>query len=275
MKRTTIIIIWKIIRCVTLIFGVSVLTFVLLKQSPVDPVMASVNYDTSLTPAQYKAIAHHYGLDKPALVQYFIWLKNVIQGHLGTSLVYRQPVSDIIRSRAGASFILMGLSWILSGLIGFILGTLSAFHQGKLLDRVIRWFSYLQISVPTFWIGLIFLLIFSVQLGWFPIGISSPIGTLSQDITLADRIKHLMLPVFTLSILGIANVTLHTRTKMMSVLSSEYVLFARARGETQWQIFKHHCLRNAIVPAITLHFPILESCLEDLFLLSKFSHILA
>ncbi|HGI1214045.1 TPA: ABC transporter permease [Streptococcus pyogenes] len=254
MKRTTIIIIWKIIRCITLIFGVSVLTFVLLKQSPVDPVMASVNYDTSLTPAQYKAIAHHYGLDKPALVQYFIWLKNVIQGHLGTSLVYRQPVSDIIRSRAGASFILMGLSWILSGLIGFILGTLSAFHQGKLLDRIVRWFSYLQISVPTFWIGLIFLLIFSVQLGWFPIGISSPIGTLSQDITLADRIKHLMLPVFTLSILGIANVTLHTRTKMMSVLSSEYVLFARARGETQWQIFKHHCLRNAIVPAITLHF---------------------
>lgn len=84
MKRTTIIIIWKIIRCVTLIFGVSVLTFVLLKQSPVDPVMASVNYDTSLTPAQYKAIAHHYGLDKPALVQYFIWLKNVIQGHLGS-----------------------------------------------------------------------------------------------------------------------------------------------------------------------------------------------
>lgn len=156
MKRTTIIIIWKIIRCVTLIFGVSVLTFVLLKQSPVDPVMASVNYDTSLTPAQYKAIAHHYGLDKPALVQYFIWLKNVIQGHLGISLVYRQPVSDIIRSRAGASFILMGLSWILSGLIGFILGTLSAFHQGKLLDRVVRWFSYLQISVPTFWIGLIF-----------------------------------------------------------------------------------------------------------------------
>ena len=196
--------------------------------------MASVNYDTSLTPVQYKAIAHHYGLDKPAPVQYFIWLKNFIQGHLGTSLVYRQPVIDIIRSRAGASFILMGLSWVLSGLIGFILGTLSAFHQGKLLDRIVRWFSYLQI--------------------WFPIGISSPIGTLSQDITLADRIKHLILPVFTLSILGIANVTLHTRTKMMSVLSSEYVLFARARGETEWQIFKNHCLRNAIVPAITLHF---------------------
>lgn len=118
-----------------------------------------------------------------------------------------------------------------------------------------------------------FLLIFSVQLGWFPIGISSPIGTLSQDITLADRVKHLMLPVFTLSILGIANVTLHTRTKMMSVLSSEYVLFARARGETQWQIFKHHCLRNAIVPAITLHFSYFGELFEDPFLLSKFSHI--
>lgn len=177
MKHITTVVIWKILRCLSLVFGVSILTFILLKQSPVDPVMASVNYDTSLTPVQYKAIAHHYGLDKPAPVQYFIWLKNFIQGHLGTSLVYRQPVIDIIRSRAGASFILMGLSWVLSGLIGFILGTLSAFHQGKLLDRIVRWFSYLQISVPTFWIGLIFLLIFSVQLGWFPIGISSPIGT--------------------------------------------------------------------------------------------------
>lgn len=120
-----------------------------------------------------------------------------------------------------------------------------------------------------------FLLIFSVQLGWFPIGISSPIGTLSQDITLADRIKHLILPVFTLSILGIANVTLHTRTKMMSVLSSEYVLFARARGETQWQILNIIVLEMLSYQLLHCIFPILENCLEDLFLLSKFSHILA
>ncbi|VTS17001.1 oligopeptide ABC transporter (permease) [Streptococcus porcinus] len=254
MKHITTVVIWKNIRYFTLILGVSVFTFILLKQSPVDPVMASVNYDTSLTPLQYKAIAHHYGLDKPAPVQYLLWLKNFLQGHLGHSLVYRQPVIDIIKSRAGASFVLMGLSWLLSGLIGFTLGALSAFRQGRLLDRIIRGFSYLQISVPTFWIGLLFLLIFSVQLGWFPIGISSPIGTLSQDITVIDRIRHLILPVFTLSILGIANVTLHTRGKMLAVLSSEYVLFAKARGETDWQIFKYHCLRNAIVPAITLHF---------------------
>ena len=184
MKQLHIVVIRKILRCLSLILGVSLLTFVLLKQSPIDPVMASVNYDTSLTPEQYKAIAHHFGLDKPAPVQYFVWLKNFIHGHLGISLVYRQPVIDIIKSRVGASFILMGLSWMLSGIMGFILGTLSAFYQGKWLDRVIRWFSYLQISVPTFWIGLIFLLVFSVQLGWFPIGISSPIGTLSQDLSL-------------------------------------------------------------------------------------------
>lgn len=141
-------------------FGVSVLTFVLLKQSPVDPVMASVNYDTSLTPAQYKAIAHHYGLDKPALVQYFIWLKNVIQGDLGTSLVYRQPVSDIIRSRAGTSFILMGLSWILSGLIGFILGTLSAFHQGNYLIELSGGFHTFRYQYQRFGLGSFFINLF-------------------------------------------------------------------------------------------------------------------
>lgn len=208
----------------------------------------------SLTPEQYKKIAEYYGLDKPIITQYFIWLKNFITGNFGTSLIYRKPVIDIINERVGASVALMGISWILSGVIGFVLGTLAAFRRGKIFDRVIKLFSYLQASVPTFWIGLIFLLVFSVQLKWFPIGISSPIGVISTQVTFADKVRHLILPVFTLSVLGIANVTLHTREKMIDVLNSEYVTFAKARGENNFEIFKNHCIRNAIVPAITLHF---------------------
>ncbi|MBQ9239262.1 MAG: ABC transporter permease [Treponema sp.] len=244
----------KIFRLLLLIFGISLLSFLLLKCSPVDPVMASVDYDTSLTPEQYKKIAEYYGLDKPVIMQYGIWVKNFLRGNFGISLVYRRPVIDIIYERAGASLALMGISWGLSGIIGFLLGTLAAFTRGSLCDRAIKWFSYVQASVPTFWIGLIFLLVFSVKLKLFPIGLSSPIGMVSMQVTFADKVKHIILPVFTLSILGIANVTLHTREKMIDVLNSEYVTFAKARGENTVALFKNHCIRNAIIPAITLHF---------------------
>ncbi|HEY4533391.1 MAG TPA: ABC transporter permease [Fusobacterium sp.] len=254
MKKYLIMVFLKILRCLLLLLGVSILTFILLKNSPVDPVMASVNYDANLTLEQYQKIAEYYGLDKPVVTQYFLWLKNFIQGNLGVSLVHRKPVMEIIRMRAGASAALMGISWVLSGTLGFTLGTIAAFKREKFMDHIIKWFSYLQVTVPTFWIGLIFLLIFSVQLKWFPIGISTPIRRLSTEVSFADKIRHLILPVFTLSVLGIANVTLHTREKMLDVLNSEYVLFARARGESAFEIFKHHGIRNAIVPAITIHF---------------------
>lgn len=244
----------KIFRCITLLIGISILAFTMLKFSPVDPVMASVDYDTSITPEQYEAIEEYYGLNEHPVKQYILWLKNFTRGDLGNSLVHRRPVSEIIKSRAGASAFLMGISWTLSGVIGFVLGTVAAFNRGKIVDRSVKWLSYLQASVPTFWIGLLFLLFFSVKLKWFPIGITSPIGVLSTDITLIDRIKHLILPVITLSVSGTANVSLHTREKMIDVLNSEYVLFAKARGESTWQIFKNHCLRNATVPAITIHF---------------------
>lgn len=254
MKKYGLFILKKIGRCSLLLLGVSVLSFVLLKNSPVDPVLASVNYDPTLTAEQYAKIAAYYGLDKPVLTQYLIWFKNFIHGDLGMSLVHRRPVIEIIQMRAGASAALMGVSWTLSGLLGFALGTIAAFQRGTIWDRMIKWFSYLQVTVPTFWMGLIFLLIFSVQLQWFPIGISAPIGQLSSEVTFWDKVHHLILPALTLSVLGIANITLHTRQKMIDVLNSEYVTFAKARGENGFAIFKNHCLRNAIVPAITIHF---------------------
>lgn len=254
MKNNLIIIVRKILRCLLLLFGVSILSFVLLKKSPVDPVLASVNYDTNLTAEQYARIANYYGLNKPVPTQYFLWIKHFIRGDLGVSIIHNQPVKKIIEQRAGASAALMGISWIFSGILGFILGTLAAFKRGKLSDRIIKWFSYLQVTVPTFWIGLIFILLFSVKFKIFPIGISRPIGMLTEDVSFYDKVHHIILPVFTLSVLGIANVTLHTREKMLDVLNSEYVLFAKARGETSFEIFKNHGIRNAIVPAITIHF---------------------
>lgn len=244
----------KLLRGVSLLLGLSILTFVMMQKSPIDPVTAYVGGDTSITQEQRTAIEKYWGLDRPAHEQYFAWLGNLLKGDFGVSKIHRRPVIDIIKEKALASAALMGISWCLSGIIGFTLGIISAIKRGTVIDKIIKWLSYIQASIPTFWLGLILLIIFSVWLKWFPIGISVPIGMSSAEVTLGDKIHHLILPAITLSILGIANVTLHTREKMIDVLNSEYITFAKTRGESTLEIVKNHGLRNVALPAITLHF---------------------
>lgn len=244
----------KLLRGTTLLIGLSILTFIMMHNSPVDPISAYIGGDVSITMEQRAALEEYWGLNDPPYVQYLTWLKNFVSGDMGVSKIHRQPVSDIIAEKFAASFALMGISWVLSGIIGFCLGIIAAVKKGKPTDKLIKWLSYVQASVPTFWLGLMLLIIFSVWLRWFPIGISVPIGVMSSHVSMWDRIHHMILPVATLSVLGIANVTLHTREKMIDVLDSEYVLFAKARGESMWQIIKNHGIRNVALPAITLHF---------------------
>lgn len=109
-------------------------------------------------------------------------------------------------------------------------------------------------SIPTFWIGIVFLMLFSVQLGWFPMGMSVPKGLPADQVTIWQRIHHLILPALTLSFLSFANIALHTREKLVDVLESDYVLFARARGESRFQVLRRHGLRNILLPAVTMQF---------------------
>ena len=244
----------KFLRGCSLLIGLSILTFIMMYNSPIDPISAYIGGDVSITTEQREALEEYWGLNNPPQEQYLTWLKNFASGDMGTSKIYRRPVSNIISEKFTASFVLMGISWILSGVIGFCLGILAAVKKGKPLDKIIKCLSYIQASVPTFWLGLMLLIIFSVWLRWFPIGISVPIGVMSSEVTLWNHIHHMILPIITLSVLGIANVTLHTREKMIDVLNSEYILFAKARGERSWEIIKNHGIRNVALPAITLHF---------------------
>ena len=244
----------KFLRGCSLLIGLSILTFIMMYNSPIDPISAYIGGDVSITTEQREALVEYWGLNNPPQEQYLTWLKNFASGDMGTSKIYRRPVSNIISEKFTASFVLMGISWILSGVIGFCLGILAAVKKGKPLDKIIKCLSYIQASVPTFWLGLMLLIIFSVWLRWFPIGISVPIGVMSSEVTLWNHIHHMILPIITLSVLGIANVTLHTREKMIDVLNSEYILFAKARGERSWEIIKNHGIRNVALPAITLHF---------------------
>ncbi|MFF3102631.1 ABC transporter permease [Viridibacillus arvi] len=245
----------KGVRMATLLVAICFISFLLVKNSPIDPIQAYIGADMlKVGPEQREKIAEYWGLDQPVMVQFLSWGSAVLKGDLGTSMIFRRPVSEIIGERFLNSLILMLAAWLLSGVIGFVMGVVAAMKKGTWIDRMIKWYCFTLASTPTFWMGLLILIVFAVWLGWFPVGMGVPAGVLSENVTMVDRIQHLILPVLTLSILGVANVALHTRQKLIDVLASDYVLFARARGEQGFVLFWRHGLRNVALPAITLQF---------------------
>lgn len=254
-KKLLGIILTYSIRTISLLFAVSVISFVLISLSPMDPVEQYIlSLGTALSPEQRSEIEDYWGVGKPPYERYLSWLKGVLKGDLGSSTIYRRPVIDIIRERFASSIALMLPAWLLSGITGFVLGCLMGMYRDRRIDRVLKRICYISSSVPTFWLGLLFLVIFSVYLKWFPIGFSSPVGVLSRDVTIWQKIHHIILPSFTLAILSSADIALHTRQKLIHVMNSEYVLFASARGEGKWTILMRHGLRNIALPALTLQF---------------------
>ncbi|MGB3375973.1 MAG: ABC transporter permease [Microbacterium sp.] len=242
------------IRFVTLLAGVTVLAFALVLNSPVDPILAYIGADVSLTDAQLAALREEWGLNDSPVDRYLTWVGELLRGNLGQSTLFKSPVADIIADRFWASFALMGVAWVLSGLFGYLLGVVAAFHRGRLLDRLISGCSYVLSSTPAFWLGIIFIVVFAVSLGWFPVGLAGPIGVPAADVTIAQRLHHFVLPALTLSLIGVANIAMHTRERMTDVLTSDYVHFARARGESWRSVFWNHGLRNSVAPAVTLQF---------------------
>ncbi|QGQ48640.1 ABC transporter permease [Metabacillus sediminilitoris] len=239
----------------TLLVAICFISFLLLKNSPIDPIQAYIGADMlNVGPEQREKIAEYWGLNQPIMVQFINWCTALLSGDMGTSMIYRQPVAEIIGVRFMHSIVLMLTAWILSGVIGFTLGVVSAMKKDTWIDRIIKWYCYTLASTPTFWMGLLVLIVFAVWLGWFPIGLGVPAGVLAEEVTIGDQIKHLILPAVTLSIVGVGNVALHTRQKLIDVMASDYVLFARARGERGVVLFWRHGLRNIAIPAITLQF---------------------
>lgn len=245
-----------LLKLITLLIGVSVISFLLISASPIDPVQANVGEIgyLNMSPERRAQLAAHWGADTPVFQRYFDWASSFIQGDMGHSLRYNQPVSEVIWQRFQNSALLLVTAWVLSGVLGFVLGVIAGANRGSVLDRAIKGFSLVLASTPTFWFGLLVLMIFAVRLGWIPFGFSAPIGTSMQDVGVSDLLKHLIGPAITLSIVGIANITLHTREKLIDVMDSEYFLFARARGETIWTAVRRHGIRNILLPAITLQF---------------------
>jgi peptide/nickel transport system permease protein len=241
-------------KAVFLFLAVSVLAFTLIKISPLDPVQAYIGADASLSPEQREKIAERWGVNEEPVAQYFKWLGSLCRGDFGTSIIFRQPVLQVIAERTLSSCALMGTAWLLSGVLGFVMGIVAAAFRGKWQDKVIKAYCFTLASTPTFWLGLLLVILFAVKLKMFPLGFSAPAGMLESEVSLADRIRHLFLPALTLSIVGVSSIAMHTRQKLIDVLQSDYVLYATARGEKKWGIILRHGIRNIAIPALTLQF---------------------
>lgn len=246
----------KLLRAALLLLGVSLAAFLLLCASPMDPLQTNVGQVAlgSMSQEQVANLEAYWGVDQPPVERYLGWLSSVLQGDFGTSLLYRQPVLSVIGQRLGNSLWLLVSAWAISGVLGLALGMAAGAFRGRWPDKLIRGYCLIISSTPAFWLALLLLLIFSVWLGWLPIGLSVPIGVEESAVTLADRLRHAILPGLTLSVTGVANVALHTREKLIDALSSDYVLLARARGESRGSVVLRHGLRNVILPALTLQF---------------------
>lgn len=256
MKRHWLVLLgWKLLRLTSLLAAVCFLTFWLVHLSPVDPVQAYIGAEMMLVgPEQRQQIEAYWGLDRPPLERFARWFNALLHGDLGTSMIYRQPVLDIIAARFWSSFLLLAAAWVLSGIIGFAAGIVAAMQRDRWPDRIISWYCYTLAATPAYWIGLVLLLVFSVRLGWFPVGLGAPAGVPAEQVTWWDKLHHMVLPALTLSITGIAPIALHTRQKLLDVLASDFVLFAKARGLQGWKLLRRHGLRNIALPAVSLQF---------------------
>lgn len=246
----------SLLHLILLLLAVSLASFLLMSMSPVDPLQTNVGQTAlgSMAPEQIKKLQAYWGVGVPVWKRFFSWISGICHGDFGISLLYRRPVLEVIAEKASASVWLLLSAWLFSGIVGIFLGIAAAAKRGKWVDRLITGYCIVIAGTPSFWLALVLLLLFTVQFPIFPIGFSVPVGMAADEVSLADRLYHAFLPACTLGLTGISSIAMHTREKVIEILESDYVLYARARGESGWRLIFRHGLRNLLLPVITLQF---------------------
>ncbi len=236
----------RLFQAVVLLLIVSIITFVLIRSAPGGPSLLS---NPELSRQDIEQMREQLGLNDPLPVQYGRWLKNVLRGNLGRSYNTVEPVRSLIASRLPNTLLLTGLALCLSIMLSIPLGVISATHRNSAVDRFVAGVSFFSVSIPVFWLGIILIIVFSVELGWLPGG---GMTTLGQSFSLADRIRHLILPTFVLATANLAELTRYTRSGLISVLSEDYIRTARSKGLSNRAVIFRHALRNALIPVVTV-----------------------
>jgi peptide/nickel transport system permease protein len=254
-------IIRRLLYAIPTLLGITILSYGLMVLAfPQGPV-AAMTFGPRTRPAERETLTKQLGLDQPVYVQYIRWLGRALQGDLGRSFSSRRNVSDLIMERVPATLELGALSLFFGVLVGVPLGVWSAVKQGSWFDNVTRVLAVLVSSIPTFWLGLIMILIFSSRLGILPPGGRFP-ANLSGDYTFLDRIKHLTMPVFVLAMGDIAFLSRYMRAATLEVSRQDYIRTAQSKGLPASTVWFTHAMRNAMIPLATFLGPALVGLLN-------------
>jgi peptide/nickel transport system permease protein len=242
----------RLLVLVPVFFGITFLNFALTSLMPGDAVDAMLNprQMLSLTPAQQHERRVSMGLDQPWPTRYVIWLNELVHGNLGYDLFTQQPVLGEVASLAAATIRLQLIAFIIAIVLGIVLGIYNALHPNSVFDHLSTLFSYVSISIPVFFIAMLVIYVFAIQLHWFPT--SGMTGFQIGSSSLLDQVWHMVLPTFVLSVGGWAVLMRYCRTSMLEVLHQDFLTTALAKGLDWRTVILRHALRNALIPVVTI-----------------------
>ncbi|TQR42269.1 ABC transporter permease [Paenibacillus popilliae] len=236
----------RVLQAIPLLWFISIVSFALIKLAPGDPVLSFVT--PNMNAEDVERIRHDLGLTEPIIVQYWNWLKNVFSGDLGYSLMSHRPVTELILERLPATIGLMGSAMLISLLISVPLSMYAASRKNRLSDRGLSLLSYIGISIPSFWFGIMLIYIFALKLNLLP---SMGMRTIGVDSTL-DILKHGILPCTVLTFMNVSVYMRYIRSHTISQLEEDYVQIQYAYGATRGTVLRRHVLKNVLLPVITI-----------------------
>lgn len=239
----------RFIQTVFVLIFVSILVFLIMRMLPGDPALLSFSEEQlrSLTPEILQKTRHELGLDRPLVVQYFMWVNDLLHADFGTSIMYHSPVWNELAQRLPVTMYLGFWAFIISIIIGIPLGIIAAIRRNKWEDAVATLLANIGITVPSFWLGVLMIWAFGLHLKWLPtFGYTSPFDNFALSI------KQLIMPVFCLAVFAIGSTARQTRSAILEVIQQDYVRTAWSKGLTERTVILVHVLKNSLIPVVTL-----------------------
>ena len=237
----------RLLSAIPVVLGITIIVFFIISLIPGDPATAILG--SYATPENVKLLNEQLGLDKGLIERYFIWLGNLVQGDLGRSFALNRPVLDEILERFNATLILSGTAFILCSFVGILIGTISAFKQYTITDKIITFAVLTGISIPSFFLGMMMILLFAVNLQWLPV---SGMYAIYGGGDFLDLLHHLIMPAVALALIATGVVARITRNSVLEILRQDYIRTARAKGVREGNVLIKHVLRIAIVTILPI-----------------------
>jgi peptide/nickel transport system permease protein len=240
----------RLVQMVVVLIFVTLLVFFVMRLTPGDPIflyIARSGNIENMSVAQIEQIRHEYGLDRPLMIQYLSWVGDFFRGDLGRSIIYKDDIGSLLKSKFPVTLNLGILALIISSVFGILAGIAAAVWRGKWVDKLVTPLSYVGLTIPVFWLGYLLIYGFGYKLHWLPIA-----GYTSPFVDLGQNIKQCIMPVICISVFGIAANARQMRSSMLEVIRQDYIRTAWAKGLSQRVVILRHALKNSVIPVVTL-----------------------